>query len=96
MGYMSAMDGVRMGIAGLQNGLHALNSPRVPLSAYYKWQTTEASVVSVEAYNEVVVAHNALVQALAAEKRESAGLKSQLRETLKLLQKAVQPPDNGN
>lgn len=91
MSYMSAMDGVRMGVTGLQAGLQALTSPRVPLSNYYMWQSGGPVGVSAEVYNEVVAAHNMLVRALASEKRKSAQLQAQLRDALTMLNKVAIP-----
>lgn len=94
MSYMSAMGGVRMGVTGLQAGLQALTSSRVPLSSYYNWQAGGPVGVSAEAYNEVVAAHNTLARALAAEKQRSAMLRAQVRDTLTLLKNATSPTGN--
>lgn len=91
---MSAMDGVRLGMAGLHAGLEALTAPRVPLSQYYKWQSGEAVGVSTEAYNQVVAAHNKLARALIAEKLNSAKLQAQLRDALTLLKQVAGSPGN--
>lgn len=94
MSYMSAMGGVRMGVTGLQAGLQALTSSRVPLSSYYNWQAGGPVGVSAEAYNEVVAAHNMLARALASEKQKSAMLHAQLRDALTLLKNATSPTGN--
>lgn len=91
MSYMSAMGGVRMGVTGLQGGLQALTSSRVPLSSYYNWQTGGPVGVSAEAYNDVVAAHNTIARALAAEKQRSEMLQAQLRDALTLLNKVAIP-----
>lgn len=89
MGFMSAMDGIELGVAGLNSGLRSLATPQPPLSAYYNWQQPDPAGVSVEAYNALVAEHNALVRELTAERRKTSQLHSQLRDALNLLRRAV-------
>ncbi|WP_144735833.1 hypothetical protein [Extensimonas perlucida] len=89
MGYLNAMQGVELGMAGLQAGLNRLTAPQRPLSSYYHWQPEVHRGVSVEAYNALVAEHNDLVEALVAERRKTAQLQSQLRDALRLLKQAV-------
>jgi len=89
MGYLNAMNGVELGMTGLQSGLNSLVSPRRPLSSYYHWQPGVTKGVSIEAYNALVAEHNAVVEALTAERRKTLQLQSQLRDALGLLKKAV-------
>jgi hypothetical protein len=89
MGYMSVMDGIDLGMAGLNAGLNSLATPQPPLGAYYKWQQPNPAGVPVEAYNSLVAEHNALVQELAAERRKAERLQAQLRDALNLLKRAV-------
>ena len=88
MGYMNAMQGVEIGLAGLQTGLNSLTAPRRPLSSYYRWHPDVPRGVSVKAYNALVTEHNALVDALVAERKKTARLQSQLRDALNLLKLA--------
>jgi len=89
MGYMNAMQGVELGLEGLQAGLNRLTAPQRPLSSYYQWQPEVPQGVSVNAYNTLVMEHNALVELLLAERKKTAQLQSQLRDALGLLQQAV-------
>ena len=89
MGYMNAMQGVAIGLAGLQTGLNSLTAFQRPLSSYYRWQPKISGGVSVQAYNALVAEHNALVDALVAERKRTARLQSQLRDALELLKQAV-------
>jgi hypothetical protein len=89
MGYLNAMQGVELGMVGLQAGLNRLTAPQRPLSSYYRWQPEVPQGVSVESYNALVVEHNALVDALVAERKRTAQLRSQLRDALRLLKQAV-------
>ena len=89
MGYLSAMQGVEIGLAGLQTGLNCLTAPQRPLSSYYHWHSEVPQGASVDAYNSLVAEHNALVDALVAERNKSARLQSQLRNALELLKHAV-------
>lgn len=89
MGYMSAMQGVEIGLAGLQAGLNCLTAPQRPLSSYYRWHPEVSRGVSVETYNAMVTEHNALVDALVAERKKNARLQSQLRDALEMLKQAA-------
>lgn len=89
MGYMNSMQGVEIGMAGLQAGLNSLTAPRRPLSSYYRHQPAMTEGVSVEAYNSLVVEHNALAEKLIEERKKTARLESQLRDALGLLRHAA-------
>lgn len=89
MGYMNAMQGVELGLIGLQAGLNGVTASQRPLSSYYCCQPEVSRGVSVEAYNALVAEHNALVDALVAERKRNARLQSQLRDALGLLKQAV-------
>ncbi|WP_066704917.1 hypothetical protein [Curvibacter delicatus] len=89
MGYLNAMQGVELGMVGLQAGLNRLTMPQRPLLSYYRWQPEVPQGVSVDSYNALVVEHNALVDALVAERKRTAQLQSQLRDALRLLKQAV-------
>lgn len=89
MGYMNAMQGVEIGLAGLQTGLNCLTAVQRPLSSYYRWHPEVSRGVSVKAYNALVTEHNALVDALVAERKKNARLQSQLRDALEILKHAA-------